>query len=153
MLFVKEINLLQAQNEGLKKQNAELQRENAELKTENERLKKENEILLCQLVINDGEDVTVQISESQFDKYNKYKQTLQDIKAIAEPFAKCYTHTCRNCKKYDSAHACCLKDIHCYKYNDGSKSSCKDFVLPTKQFYQQILANVITKIAKAESEG
>lgn len=56
----------------------------AELKAENERLKKENEILLCQLVINDGEDVTVQISESQFDKYNKYKQTLQDIKETAD---------------------------------------------------------------------
>lgn len=36
--------------------------------------------------------------------------------------------------------------------NDGSKSSCKDFVLPTKQFYQQILANVITKITKVEEE-
>lgn len=54
----------------------------AKLKAENERLKKENEILLCQLVINDDEDVTVQISESQFDKYNKYRQTLQEIKAI-----------------------------------------------------------------------
>ena len=32
MLSIDEINLLQAQNEGLKKQNAELQRENAELK-------------------------------------------------------------------------------------------------------------------------
>lgn len=87
------------------------------------------------------------------NKYvNKYHQTLQEIKSIAEPFAKCYTHTCRNCEKYDSSHACCLKDINCYKYNDGSKSSCKDFVLPTKQFYQQILANVMTKITKAESE-
>lgn len=32
MLSIKEINLLQAQNEGLKKQNADLQKENAELK-------------------------------------------------------------------------------------------------------------------------
>lgn len=98
MLSVKEINLLQAQNEGLKKQNAELQKENAilkegnydkliaweEMQAENERLKKENEILLGQLVINDGEDITVQISKSQFDEYNKYRQTLQEIKAIAE---------------------------------------------------------------------
>ena len=35
MLSIKEINLLQAQNEGLKKQNAELQKENARLKEEN----------------------------------------------------------------------------------------------------------------------
>jgi len=43
------------------------------LQEENERLKKENEILLGQLVINDGEDVTVQISKSQFDEYNQFK--------------------------------------------------------------------------------
>ena len=65
------------------KQLKRLEQENTELKAENERLKKENEILLGQLVINDSEDVTVQISESQFDKYNKYRQTLQEIKAIA----------------------------------------------------------------------
>lgn len=53
-----------------------------ELKAENARLKEENEILLGQLVINDGEDVTVQISESQFDKYNKYRQTLQEMKGV-----------------------------------------------------------------------
>lgn len=41
MLSVKDINLLEAQNEGLKKQNAELQKEKAELKAENERLKEE----------------------------------------------------------------------------------------------------------------
>ena len=44
-----------------------------QLQEENERLKKENEILLGQLVINDGEDVTVQISKSQFDEYNQFK--------------------------------------------------------------------------------
>lgn len=121
---------------------------NEELKAENERLKEE--ILKWQKAYSRQ----YQINENK--GYNKkeeqYRQTLQEIKNIAEPFAKCYTHTCRNCEKYDSAHACCLKDINCYKYNDGSKSSCKDFVLPTKQFYQQILANVITKITKAEEE-
>lgn len=62
----------------------ELKEENTRLKEENERLEAENKILLGQLVINDGEDVTVQISESQFDEYNKYRQTLQEIKAIAK---------------------------------------------------------------------
>lgn len=41
MLSIDEINLLQAQNEGLKKQNAELQRENAELKADIEKKKEE----------------------------------------------------------------------------------------------------------------
>ena len=41
------------------------------LQAENEELKHKNEILLGQLVINDGEDVTVQMSQSQFDEYNE----------------------------------------------------------------------------------
>ena len=114
-------------------------KQNAELKAENDRLKARKD-KYYQQTLNDE----IQI--------NELYQTLQEIKGVAEPFAKCYTHTCRNCEKYDSTHACCLKDINCYKYNDGSKSSCKDFVLPTKQFYQQILANVITQITKAEEE-
>lgn len=126
----------------------------------NEELLNENAKLNA---IIDGYQPKIQALKDEKDKYyqqtlddeiqiNELYQVLQEIKAIAEPFAKCYTHTCRNCEKYDSAHACCLKDINCYKYNDGSKSSCKDFVLPTKQFYQQILANVITRITKAEEE-
>ena len=128
--------------------------EGAELYEENARLKEEIEIRdnLSEKFRKEALSWANMANEYQKDKI-KLEQTLQEIKKIAEPFAKCYTHACRNCEKYDSAHACCLKDIHCYKYNDGSKSSCKDFVLPTKQFYQQILANVITKITKAESEG
>ena len=78
MLSIKEINLLQAQNEGLKKQNEDLQRENAELKTENELLKEE--ILKWQTAYSRQ----YQINENK--GYNKkeeqYQQTLQDIKSI-----------------------------------------------------------------------
>ena len=52
------------------------------LKEENKRIIKENVLLLGQLVINDGEDVTVQITKSQFDKYNKFRTCLQEIKGI-----------------------------------------------------------------------
>lgn len=51
-----------------------LEQENAELKAKNERLKEEKENLIEQLVIY-----------NQFENsYNKYRTTLQEIKAIAE---------------------------------------------------------------------
>lgn len=78
MLSIKEINLLQAQNEGLKKQNAELQKENAKLKEEieirdnlSEKFRKE--ALSWANIAN----------EYQKDR-TKLEQTLQEIKAIAE---------------------------------------------------------------------
>lgn len=80
------------------------------------------------------------------EKAENYGSALEEIREILKPFAKCYTHTCRNCEKYDAAHACCAKDINCYRYNDGSNSTCEDFTLPTKQFYQQIFANAEYKI-------
>ena len=45
-----------------------------------ERLEKQNDILLGQLVINDGEDVTVQISQSQFEEYNQLKAENDELK-------------------------------------------------------------------------
>ena len=45
-----------------------------------ERLEKQNDILLGQLVINDGEDVTVQISQSQFEEYNQLKAENEELK-------------------------------------------------------------------------
>ena len=52
------------------------------LEQENKELKKKIEILLGQLVINDGEDVTVQISQSQFDEYNNYRSALDTIQRM-----------------------------------------------------------------------
>ena len=55
------------------KQLKRLEQENAELKAENERLKEEKENLIEQLV-----------TYNQFENsYNKYRQTLQEIKEIA----------------------------------------------------------------------
>lgn len=78
MLNLKEINLLQGQNEGLKKQNQELQQENARLKEEMNYLKDrvKGEIHLGNRY---KEDFAEQVKESE-----KFKQTLQEIKEIAE---------------------------------------------------------------------
>lgn len=64
MLSVKEINLLEAQNEGLKKQNADLQKENAKLKA------------LCDTYRTCYQAKHSDIKGLLF----KYKQTLQEIK-------------------------------------------------------------------------
>lgn len=98
MLSIKEINLLQAQNEGLKKQNAELQKENAELKAENERLKEEiKEVKKYQY---QQEYLDKEIEEMQkalktlAEGLNIRQQTLQDIKAIVE-------EDCKQCFEID----------------------------------------------------
>lgn len=138
--YYKQLSALKAENDRLKEEIKEVKK----YQYEQEYLEKEIETAKVNLNIGKEE------AKHYLHEAYKFQKCLQEIKTIAEPFAKCYTHTCRNCEKYDSAHACCLKNINCYEYNDGSKSSCKDFVLPTKQFYQQILANVITRITKAE---
>ena len=95
MLSVEQINLLQGQNEGLKKQNAELQRENAELKAENDRLKEEikevkkyqyeQEFLEKEI---ETAKVNLDIGKEEAKHYlheaYKFQKCLQEIKAIAE---------------------------------------------------------------------
>lgn len=74
------------------------------LEQENKELKKQNEILLGQLVINDGEDVTVQISQSQFDEYNDLKQENKELKEKVEVLDKMTgIFSARLCDKYRSA--------------------------------------------------
>lgn len=123
MLSVKEINLLQAQNEGLKKQNADLQRENAELKAENEQLKEE--ILKWQTAYSRQ----YQINENK--GYNKkeeqYRQTLQEVKAIATECTTC--GDCSNCK-----------------YNEDCDTDLTEQALG-------VCRMILEKITKAESEG
>ena len=103
MLSIDEINLLQAQNEGLKKQNAELQKENAELKaykdvnedfkTAWEELKAESELLkedyikLYQQKDLDNAKWQKRCTDLHIEdkaKVDKYWLILQEIKAIAE---------------------------------------------------------------------
>ncbi len=71
MLSIKEINLLQGQNEGLKKQNAELQKEIAELKENFEGQRNAYKKLNS-------------MYEENCEYTGKLEQTLQEIKKIAE---------------------------------------------------------------------
>lgn len=101
MLSIKEINLLQAQNEGLKKQNADLQKENARLKEEIKEVKKyqyeqeflekeieeqreKNKRLTCKIleVKALNETLNVQCTSQDCTQLRKLYQTLQEIKAI-----------------------------------------------------------------------
>lgn len=111
MLSINDISLLKSQNEGLKKQNKELQEEikkyaaineqetkdYAELKAENEQLYEEKDCLhkiIDRLLENAGyskdiasaEDFENVYENMQYNrqKLSEYKQTLQEIKAIAD---------------------------------------------------------------------
>lgn len=99
MLSVKDINLLQAQNEGLKKQNAELQKENAELKENFEGQRNAYKRLNSMY----GENC---------EYTGKLEQTLQDIKAIA---TECMNKdTCYDCEYYDD---CYIEDAEIPTYD------------------------------------
>lgn len=116
MLSVEQINLLQGQNEGLKKQNVELQRENAILKEENynkliawEELQADNKQLKKDKIglhseIKQLEQENYGLNQEllgykkgvQASEIIELKQTLQEIKAIAKECTTC--GDCSNCK-------------------------------------------------------
>ena len=81
------------------------------LEQERDELKKQNAILLGQLVINDGEDVTVQISQSQFDEYNELKQE-------NELFRQAHKAEQDRRRKYENA----LEEIREYSINFCKKT-------------------------------
>ena len=62
-----------------------------QLKAEKEKLKKECEIWKNQVLTIDDEAITVQITQQQFEEYDKLKQTLAEIKEIAG-------HQCNICE-------------------------------------------------------
>lgn len=116
MLSIDEINLLQAQNEGLKKQNAELQRENAELKAENERLR-EDYINLCQQKDLDNVRWQKRCTDLHIEdkaKTDKYWLVLQEIKTIAKEWMTDY---CYLDSFYEKEGCCiCHENKDCYSY-------------------------------------
>ena len=79
---------------------------------------------------------------------SKLEQTLIEIKEIAEPYRMTIKKICGNCKKYDDCHACCYKDINCYKYTSSKTDACEEFTY-LDEFVPNILANnILQKISE-----
>ena len=86
-------------------------------------------------------------------KVDEYKKTLAKIKEIAEPYKMTIKKICGNCKKYDDCHACCYKDINCYKYTSSKTDACEEFTYLDK-FVPNILANnILQKISECKTEN
>ena len=80
----------------------------------------------------------------------KLEQTLINIKEIAEPYKMTVKKICGNCKKYDDCHACCYKDINCYKYTSSKTNACEEFTY-LDEFVPNILENnILQKISECE---
>lgn len=112
MLSVKDINLLQAQNEGLKKQNADLQKENTKLKEEIEI--RDN---LSETFRKEALSWANIASEYQKDR-TKLHQTLQEIKNIAEapkPFIDFSVTKTATEVEYDYAAICNELELRLHK--------------------------------------
>lgn len=140
-----DIKFLESQNKGLKAQNIELQQENKrlndiidsyqprleelkELKAENETLRITREKLLGDLCITEEslKDYEEHYKRSEQQK-EKYYQTLQEIKAIAEKLMA--DNLCNNCDGI------------------GLDANCQDTGCP---YYQ--MDAILQKITKAEEE-
>ena len=81
------------------------------------------------------------------------KQTLAEIKEIAEPYKMTIKKICGNCKKYDDCHACCYKDINCYKYTSSETSACEEFTYLDELVPNILANNILQKIRECETEN
>ena len=100
-----------------------------------------------------GEKYLSPIGASLYEENNKLKQTLAEIKEITEPYKMTIKKICGNCKKYDDCHACCYKDINCYKYTSSETDACEEFTY-LDEFVPNLLANnILQKIRECDTEN
>ena len=81
---------------------------------------------------------------------NKLKQTLQEIKEIAEPYQKEIKKICGNCDNYDGCHACCKFDLNCYQYKKGDTIACEKFILHWKYYINELANKILQRISEVE---
>lgn len=124
-----------------------LQKEINQLKAENEELEKWKKEHLKDVEFIERNPV-IDILNLMADniileqRNEKLKQFLAEIKEIAEPYKMTIKKICGNCKKYDDCHACCYKDINCYKYTSPKTNACEEFTY-LDELIPNILANNI----------
>ena len=118
-----------------------------QLKAENETYKKmleDENVQLALTEIRSGE------RHLWFNKAEKLKQTLTEIKEIAEPYQKDIDKICGNCSRYDGCHACCMDTLNNYEYRTGTTKACDKFI-ELKDFDINKLANqILQKISECE---
>ena len=101
----------------------------------------------------DAENKKLKKAYCEFKNYctcntEKFLQTFADIKKVTEPYKMTIKKICGNCKKYDDCHACCYKDINCYKYTSSKTNACEEFTY-SDEFVPNILANnILQKISE-----
>ena len=81
----------------------------------------------------------------------KLDKQIKEITKIIEPYVLPIQKICLNCQKYDSCHACCQKDVNCYKYTSPKTEACEDFTYLDK-LIPNIIANQIMKEIKNETK-
>ena len=118
-----------------------------QLKADEEYHKEEENTL--RKIIKNKEERNIEL----YKENNKLKQTLAEIKEIAEPYKMIIKKICGNCKKYDGCHACCYKDINCYKYTNPKTNACEEFTY-LDDFVPNIIANsILQKISECGVEN
>ena len=90
------------------------------------------------------------VKETEIRKLSK---TLIEIKEITEPYKMIIKKICGNCKKYDDCHACCYKDINCYKYTSPKTDACKEFTYLDELIPNILANNILQKISECGVEN
>lgn len=93
-------------------------------------------------------DFEVQKKECLEQECEELKQTLIEIKEIAEPYKITIKKICVNCKKYDSCLACCCKDIKCSKYTTPKTKACEEFTYLDELIPNILANNILQKISE-----
>ena len=106
----------------------------------------------------DAENKKLKKAYCEFKNYctcntEKFLKTFAEIKKVTEPYKMTIKKICGNCKKYDDCHACCYKDINCYKYTSANTNACEEFTY-LDEFIPNILANnILQKISECEVDN